>query len=194
MVTLPEGILIFLFWGLGVQIVSIKNSRLRISSGGIKNLHSLSHVIRCEVCVLHCHTQVLMPKQLLDGAKVNALHDQVAGKGVSEVVEPHMIYACSLDRTTEVIVRLGKRLTARPAEHVGCVDTTRMLAQEYTQRPIHRYGSRFVVLGMPILAARDLDDPSLHIHIVPTKSEYLSLTHPGIQRGHHNAEELRIAQ
>ena len=89
--------LIFVLNTLGVQIVSIKNLSVSNFSGGVKNLHGTSHVIRSQVGIAHGHPDVLVSEQFLYRSNVHPAHHEPARKGVPQIVEPHAENACTLD-------------------------------------------------------------------------------------------------
>ncbi len=127
----------------------------------------------------------LWPRRMLHGLQVHIIHDQVAGKGVAEVMESEIVDPRLATSRPEGTLHLVVGLALHIAKHMGRVQMSRESLQLFPQGQIHRNDFRFIILRVV-----NRDGARTKVNVLPRKPQHLAFPHACMQGLHDNRSEM----
>ena len=138
------------------------------------------------MCIAQHHADVFVAEQVLDGLQADAVHDQMAGEGVAQVMEAEVFDAGLATGRIEGMLHLVIGLALQIAKHIGRVQMARQMVELCVQRLIDGDHVGLIVLRLP-----HHDRLAREIDILPFQPQDFRLAHPGMHRHHDNGLEMR---
>jgi hypothetical protein len=99
-----------------------------------------------EVGIPHGHLQSLVTEQLLNRSEIRAVHDEVAGESVAEIVESEVRDACSFAGIVEGFAEIGDRSATAAKEYLGILRASFQCAESTREYGVHLDDPAFTVL------------------------------------------------
>jgi len=70
------------------------------------------------MAIPHCHRQCFVPQQFLHHADIHVRHAEERRKGVTEIMETEIVYACAMNCPFEYLIDRGIGRSLRRRENV----------------------------------------------------------------------------
>jgi hypothetical protein len=127
-----------------------------------------------EVAISHCHPQILVPQEGLNGPRVGPSHYQMAGKGMSQVMEPEIFDSCPFTGTPK---GHSYHIAVDVRENHFRIRIDKEEGLESREKGfVHGDDSPFVIFNVSF----EDDSAFLKINILPVKAQEFPPPHAGM--------------